>query len=108
MREFESGAIRDQEEDKIDYEGHISPLVLECYAKFLHKKRLLPDGTLRDADNWQKGMPKNSYIKSAFRHFMAWWKIHRGLKADETLKEALCATIFNTMGYLHEVLKEEV
>jgi hypothetical protein len=71
------------------------------------KHRIQPDGGLRDGDNWQKGMPKEAYIKSLFRHFVDLWLFHRGHSGRETIKEALCAILFNTMGYLHEVLKEE-
>jgi hypothetical protein len=113
MRKFETGATRNIDDDKLDFEGFLSPLVLEEFAKFMHGHRIQADGEMRDSDNWQKGMPLNAYMKSAWRHFFALWKIHRGHKAyDEkgnevTLKQELTALMFNTMGYLHEVLKAE-
>lgn len=106
MRKFSSGATRNTDHDKLDYEGFFSPLVLERYAQYMHKHRKQADGQLRDSDNWQKGIPRNVYIKSKFRHFMDTWKEHRGIKTKEGLEEALCADLFNTMGYLYEVLKE--
>ncbi len=105
IRRFPTGATRDQEEDKYDYEGFLSPLVLERYAAYMHQHRLQQDGTQRASDNWQQGIPLASYMKSGWRHFMVWWQGHRGAPAGEPLEEALCALLFNVMGYLHEVLK---
>lgn len=107
IRKFETGATRDTDMDKLDYEGFLSPIVLQEFAKYMHKHRIQPDGKLRDSDNWQKGMPKNTYMKSAFRHFIDFWLEHRGYKSRDGIKDALCALIFNSMGYLFEILKEE-
>lgn len=106
-RKFDTGASRDTDAGKLDFEGALSPRVLRRYVEFLHSKRPMPDGTVRDSDNWQKGMPRDVYMKSAWRHFMAFWENHRQQPADEDLEEAICATIFNLMGYLHEHLKEK-
>jgi len=107
IRKFDTGATRDTEENKLDYEGFLSPRVLERYAKYMDKHRVQSDGTLRTSDNWQKGIPKDVYIKSAHRHFVDWWKEHRGYKSREGLEDALCGVLFNTMGYLYEVLKNK-
>jgi len=107
LRIFETGATRDLDADKYDYEGFLSPLVLDRFAAYMHKHRMQVDGSLRASDNWQKGIPKDAYMKSGWRHFMAWWKLHRQPKVDRPqLEEALCALLFNAMGYLHEALKE--
>lgn len=111
MRKFDTGATRDDNENKYDYEGFLSPLAIEAFGRYMHKHRLQADGTQRDSDNWQKGIPKKVYVKSGWRHFFAWWKIHRGYRAfDEdgneiTLDDALCGLLFNVLGYLHETLK---
>lgn len=107
MRQFETGATRNLDADKLDYEGFLSPLVLERFAIYMHRHRMQADGVLRDSDNWQKGIPQVAYMKSGFRHFFDWWKEHRGLPTDEGLEEALCALLFNVQGYLHEHLKAE-
>lgn len=107
MRTFETGATRDSDEDKLDFEGFLSPAVLTRYAEYLHKHRKQADGNLRASDNWQQGIPLNVYMKSGFRHFMDWWTKHRGGEAGEEMEEALCALIFNAMGYLHELLKHK-
>lgn len=104
LREFPSGATRDDDTNKPDYEGFLSPLVLERYGAYMHAKRTTPAG-VRESDNWQKGIPLNAYIKSAWRHFLTWWKYHRGsAKNEELLQEELCALLFNVMGYLHSHL----
>ena len=105
IRQFETGATRDQDLTKPDYEGFLCPLVLERFGQYMHQNRIQPDGNLRDSDNWQKGIPRDAYIKSAWRHFVNWWKHHRGLPANESAEDALCALLFNVMGYLHEHLK---
>ena len=109
MREFDTGATRDTDENKLDFDGFLSPLVLHRYAEYLNKHRTQADGKLRDSDNWQKGIPLAVYMKSAFRHFFYWWANHR--KADivvkEDIEESLCGLLFNTMGYLHEYLKDK-
>lgn len=107
-RTFESGANRNSDENKLDYDGFLSPLVLRRYAEYLHKHRHLEDGTLRDSDNWQKGMPHTVYMKSMWRHFMGVWTWHRCYKpiGGSAIEEALCGLLFNVSGYLHEVLKK--
>lgn len=107
VQKFTTGATRSASEGKYDYEGFLSPRVLQRFGQYMDKHRLQPDGELRDSDNWQKGMPFESYIKSGWRHFMDWWLHHRGLStlAVETLEDTLCALMFNAMGYLNETLK---
>jgi hypothetical protein len=107
MRSFASGATRNNEENKPDYEGYLSPLVIEAYGRYMTKHRIQDDGTIRESDNWQKGIPLNAYMKSAWRHFMDLWKEHRGLTSREGLEDALCGLLFNIMGYLHEILKRK-
>lgn len=108
MRRFETGATRDAEDGKLDYEGFLSPQVLERFAQYMHKHRIQADGSLRDSDNWQKGIPLDAYMKSAWRHHMDWWTIHRdkGVQDLDELEDAICALMFNAMGYLHELIKE--
>jgi hypothetical protein len=107
MREFETGATRDNDENKYDYEAFLSPEVLERFAEYMHKNRKQADGKLRDGDNWQKGIPRDAYMKSMWRHFMDVWMMHRNCgdwKAGD-LEESLCALMFNVMGYLFNELE---
>jgi hypothetical protein len=103
MRQFETGATRDSDQGKLDYEGFLSPLVLERFAQYMNVNRIQADGQLRESDNWQKGIPKDAYMKSMCRHFMDAWKAHRGV-GQVPIDEALCAVLFNAMGYLLEEL----
>lgn len=114
MRVFETGATRDDDTNKFDYEGFLSPLVIERYAEYMHKCRLQADGKLRASDNWQLGQSPIVYMKSLYRHFVATWKMHRICYHPDKYstipynrfeqEENLCAILFNTMGYLHEIL----
>lgn len=106
MRQFETGATRDSEEGKFDYEGFISPRTLEAYAAYMHENRYQTDGSIRSSDNWQKGMSNEVYMKSKFRHFMDTWMGHRRQKKVNLVK-SLCAELFNTLGYLDNLLKED-
>ncbi|MFA5313689.1 MAG: hypothetical protein WC375_10320 [Methanomassiliicoccales archaeon] len=114
IRQFETGATRDSEVGKFDYEGFLSYRVLERYAAYMDSHRKQADGKLRDSDNWQKGISMTVYIKSLWRHFFSVWKIHRGGQVlDERdghivkMDEALCGLLFNAMGYLDQYLKKE-
>ncbi len=113
MRKFETGATRNSDDSKNDHEGFLSPLVIECFGNYMNSHRKQLDGVLRDSDNWQKGIPLDVYMKSGWRHFLDWWAIHRGdtCRIDPqhgtrtTTEDALCALLFNAMGYLHEMIK---
>jgi hypothetical protein len=102
VRKFDTGATRDTDEGKPDYEGYLSPLVIEAYGEYMLKHQEQSDHTQRSSDNWQKGIPKEQYMKSGWRHFKDWWKSHRKGTPD---REAMLALMFNVMGYLHEELK---
>lgn len=106
-RVFESGANRSSEKGKLDYEGFLSPLVLRRYAEYLYGHGTIANGETRASDNWQKGIPITSYMKSLWRHLMALWTGHRGWTEDD-IEDALCGIIFNASGYLHEVLKADL
>jgi hypothetical protein len=107
MREFDTGATRDSNEDKLNYEGFLSPIVLKAFAEYMHEHRKQSDGKLRDADNWQRGFGPNHYdvcIESLFRHFMDLWLEHRGWESREGKEKALMGLLFNTMAYAHQYL----
>jgi len=104
MREFDTGATRDTDEGKLDFEGFLSPTVLQRYAEYMHENRIQADGKLRDSDNWQKGIPQEAYVKSAWRHFFAFWTAWRRNDREAGVQDA-CALLFNIMGWLHEELK---
>lgn len=108
FRTHTTGASRDLDDGKPDFEAMLSPLVMEAYGAYMTRKRRMADGTLREADNWQKGMPLEWFIKSGWRHMVDWWKHHRkeGV-TTEMVEDTLCALLFNASGYLHEHLKAQ-
>lgn len=107
MREFETGATRNPDGDKLDFEGFFSPLTMEAYAKVMHFNRRLENGSMRDADNWQLGIPLTAYIKSGWRHFFDWWKGHRGYQTEQGIVFDTVSLMFNAQGYLHELIKKD-
>jgi len=104
IRQFETGATRDLDDDKLDYEGFLSPIVLRRFAEYMHEHRKTAAG-LRDSDNWQKGIPLDVYMKSLTRHFIEMWLMHRGEEPLDYMDDTICAIMFNAMGYLHVWLK---
>lgn len=106
IRKFSTGATRNPDDNKYDYEGFLSPIVLERFAQHMQENAIQEDGNKRSSDNWQKGIPKDVYVKSALRHFISFWKAHRGYQ-DEDIQRSACAIMFNIMGYLHEDIKDK-
>lgn len=104
VRQFDTGATRDLDDTKPDYEGFLSPLVIEAFGVYMTFNRHTKAG-LRASDNWQKGIPLEQYAKSGFRHFLDWWKAHRGYPTKESIIWACLGLLFNVQGYLHEYLK---
>lgn len=102
MRQFDTGATRDDDTHKLDFEGFLDPFVLERFAQYMHQHRIQADGSLRASDNWQKGIPTASYMSSLLRHVMEVWRDYRRHNKSLTLVgvEALCAVLFNAMGLI--------
>ena len=101
MRTFSTGATRDDEGEKLDYEGFLHPEVLHVYAEYMHEHRRQGDGAMRAGDNWQKGIPPAEYMRSLIRHTVDLW---RAWRRGGVMVELCCAILFNTMGLLHELL----
>ena len=111
-RIFPTGATRDVGEDKLCYEGFFSPFVLERRAQYMHRHRSQTDGSIRSADNWQKGIPLSVYADSTMRHVVEFWAWIRGREVKpllprdpQDIEEVLCAILFNAEGALLEVLR---
>lgn len=93
-RVFESGAIRDSNDDKIRPDL-ISPLMLKALGK------VLAEGAKHyGARNWEKGMPPETFKESAARHYVSWMN-------DEDDEDHAAKLIFNVMGYIHFRDKEQ-
>lgn len=107
VRVFDTGASRDSDAGKLDYEAFLSPRVLKRFAEYMHRNRRLADGSLRPGDNWQLGMGQDVYMKSLTRHQMELWLAMRGEPHDESIEDSLCAILFNAMGLLYERTRHE-
>ncbi len=112
MRTFDTGATRSDDAVRDDPEGYMSPIVIERFCQFMTKHREQEDGSVREGDNWQKGMPLAAYMKGLWRHMLHAWTRHRGHKVKDKLaaadiEEDLCAILFNAHGYLFEMLKKQ-
>lgn len=102
IRAFKGGATRDGHGNKYDYEAFTNALVKRRFAKFMHFHRRQKDGSLRDGDNWQRGMPREVFMKSLIRHVE---QLHYQWDKRRQLSETtLCAIRFNADGLLHELL----
>jgi hypothetical protein len=109
MREFSSGATRDLDENKLDYESFNNPLVDKAYAEYLNKHRQTANG-LRNGDNWQSlfgDKHTDVCIKSLCRHVVDVRLAHRGYKSEQPIKDSLCGIIFNAKAYLLKLLLEQ-
>lgn len=107
MRNFQSGATRDNDVNKLDYEAFNNPLVDKRYAEYLHKHRKQADGKMRDGDNWQKLFGEHHTdvcMKSLCRHTVDARLAHRGYKSEQPLEDLLCAIIFNSKAYLLKLI----
>ena len=104
IRKFESGASRNSNSGKFEYYKFINPINEFSFAKYMHSKRYLDNGELRDSDDWQKGIPQDSLLDSLTRHIKELELLHMGyivahykdkggehtlvFKSEEELKEA--------------------
>lgn len=119
MREFPTGATRDDDATKNDYRGYLSPLVLKRFGDYMTEHRKQADGKLRDSDNWKKGIPQKEYLSSLLRHVVDLWAQIEGPNREwklptqtdpaiksprEVIEDSLCAILFNAQGLLHERL----
>jgi hypothetical protein len=54
IRNFETGATRNLDNNKFDYEGFLCPLVIEEFGAYMNSHRLQKDGTLREINAMHK------------------------------------------------------
>ena len=101
MRQFETGATRDTNTDKLDYKGFLSMIAINQFAEYMHKNRLQADGSMRGSDNWKLGIPISVYEESLTRHIMEWLTALEYGDRDKAF-EIAPAIFFNLQGYMHE------
>src|SRR3990167_2853168 len=103
IRQFKSGATRDTDDGKLDWEGFISPVAMRRFAEYMDGHRVQADGSLRDSDNWQAGFPRGQTMKSLVRHAWDLWYEWRRGKDEVVMVDLLCAVIFNAQSLLLEI-----
>lgn len=112
MRNFATGATRDDNTDKLDFKGFTSERADVRFAKYMHTHRRQADGTMRGSDNWKLGIPTTAYAESLYRHFKEWARLMEAAKeigfegleplAYPELMEIAQAIRFNLQGWVHE------
>lgn len=113
IRTFDTGATRDTVTGKLSYVKALSPIVLQRYVQYLDAHRKQPDGSMREFDNWKKGIPEEAYLDGLGRHHIAAWLLAQGYSAEDNhgpvnLEDTLCAIIFGASGWLHELLEKKL
>lgn len=107
MREAPTGANRNSDTGKFGMEGFVHPLVQIMWGAYMQHHRHLEDGTLRDPDNWQKGLGRQWLMESGERHFWDWKLEHDGCKSREGLLMGLLGLKFNVDAYILDVALSE-
>ncbi len=111
MRTFASGATRDTTVGKSEPWGFMSALAEKRFCEYMTKHRVQADGSLRDSDNWKRGIPVPVYAHSLSRHIQDLrliLELSSFQARDPDLEEVLCAILFNVQGMLHETVKDRV
>lgn len=99
--------MRDSKAGKPHYTRILSPLSMMAYGEYMLRHSIMKDGTTRSPDNWKKGMDRADYIDSMVGHAIkAWFAQEIPNWEGDSMKESLCAVMFNAQGRLHELLKE--
>lgn len=124
VQRFATGATRSSDDGKNHYEGFLSMPAIEAFGDYMTRHRKQPDGSLREPDNWQKGMPIASYVASLLRHTLELVGLQRGYVSKRLRREfadrpeqltdlhalaldTACAIWFNAQGFIHENLRHD-
>ena len=105
VRKFSTGATRDTNDGKLEFARFMSPAVIKRYAEYMHRHRLQSDGTMREPDNWRRGIDQSVYMDSLMRHVMELWQNQSGMEVADDVEDVLAAIMFNSQGMLFEILQ---
>ncbi len=101
MRKFDTGATRNIDTNKNDYKGFVSWRAMRKFGDYMTKNRVQADGSIRDSDNWKKGIPLESYESSLARHVQEFFEALEN-KDRERMDLVAPAIMFNIQGWMHE------
>lgn len=94
---FDTGAVRDAQDGKPNFYECLSPFAQWRYGLYMSKA-----SAKYGEDNWTKGIPIDSYMKSLERHLL---KLKAELKYGIELEPGVdhaAAIMFNIQGLMHE------
>lgn len=97
ITQFNTGAIRDDQEGKPDFIETLSYTALRRYIGYMTEKK-----KKYGAGNFKKGIPIDSYEKSLMRHIDKYMRNKYENGQDEPNEDHLSAMIFNIFGIMHE------
>ena len=97
MREFATGAVRDDGNEKEDYIESISWLTLKRYCQYMTRM-----ASKYGRGNWIKGIPVESYEQSLLRHIQKYIANKYHNAGDEPEIDHLSGAMFNLQGLMHE------
>lgn len=97
MKKFTTGAVRDDQEGKVDFVETISFTAHERYARYMTSKK-----KKYGVGNFKKGIPIESYEQSMLRHIDKYFRNKYEGGSDELEEDHLAAIRFNCDGIMHE------
>lgn len=97
IRNFDTGAIRDTEDNKEDYNETISWTAFKRYAQYMTGKK-----KKYGAGNFKKGIPIESYERSLLRHVQKYMENKYEDGIVERDEDHIAAIVFNAFGIMHE------
>lgn len=97
MKHFDTGAVRDNQEGKVDFVETISFTAHERYARYMTGKKVK-----YGVGNFKKGIPIESYEQSLMRHVDKYFRNKYEKGNDEKEEDHLAAIRFNVDGIMHE------
>lgn len=97
VRHFDSGAIRDLDDEKEDYVECLSWSAMRRFGLYMKSKE-----KQYGPGNWKKGIPIKEYEKSLFRHVQKYFANKYEGANIEPETDHLAGIFFNLQGLIHE------
>ena len=101
-RQFDTGAVRDNEDEKPDFTETISWTAFNRYATYMTGKK-----SRYGQGNFKKGIPIDAYERSLIRHLDKYMRNKYEDGQDEPNEDHLAAMVFNLFGIMHELERDD-